>query len=280
MAEKRAKAPDPERRQRRARPDTRRSNEATAIADDRLFGKNPVSEALSSGREINKAWILQGRIERDLLPLVKALQGAGVPILEVSRQVLDQMAGGGSHQGIVIQTAAHTYADLNELLERPSASGLPPFLILLDSINDGYNLGAILRLSDTAGVSGIVIPKRRSVSLDAFVAKASAGAIEHVPVARVVNLTQTIELLKEEGFWIVGTDASAKDNYTDIDWQGKIALIAGSEGEGISKKLLSHCDFVVGIPQFGQVNSLNVAVATGVVVFEALRQRLKALSGD
>ncbi len=254
----------------------RRPRREEALPEDRLFGKNPVTEAMRSGREINKAWIQQGRLERDLLPLVKELKNAGVPILEVPRSVLDQMAGGGSHQGIIVQIAAHTYAELETLIERNSADNLPPFLLLLDSINDGYNLGAILRLADTAGVSGIVIPKRRSVSLDAFVAKASAGAIEHVPVARVVNLTQTIEYLKEEGFWIVGTDASAKDAYTDIDWQGKIALIAGSEGEGISKKLLDHCDFLVSIPQFGKVNSLNVAVATGVVVFEALRQRLKS----
>lgn len=242
--------------------------------EDRLFGRNPVQEAIKAGTPINKAWIASGRVDRDALELVSQLKALGVPILEVTRNVLDQMVGTTHHQGIVVQMAAHPYVDVDDLLAREAPNGLSPFLFILDSINDGYNLGALLRLADTAGVTGIIIPKRRSVSLDAFVAKASAGAIFHVPVARVANLSQTIAYLKENGYWIVGTDASATTRYTDIDWGGKIGLVAGSEGDGISKKLLEHCDFICNIPQFGQVNSLNVAVATGVITYEALRQRL------
>lgn len=255
------------------KPDRREPQADVAPAEDRLFGRNPVQEALRAGRAINKAWVLSGRVDRDLYTLILQLKDAGVPVMEVSRQVLDGIAGTGSHQGIVAQIAAHEYADIDDLLTRTPPNGQAPFLLLLDSINDGYNLGALLRLADTAGISGIVLPKRRSVSLDAFVAKASAGALEHVPVARVTNLSQTIDLLKADGYWIVGTDAAADTAYTEIDWSGKIALIAGSEGEGISEKLLQHCDFVVNIPQYGKVNSLNVAVATGIILFEALRRR-------
>ncbi|HHU12469.1 MAG TPA: 23S rRNA (guanosine(2251)-2'-O)-methyltransferase RlmB [Clostridiaceae bacterium] len=246
---------------------------ADTAAEDRLFGRNPIQEALRAGREINKAWVLSGRVERDLYALILQLREAGVPVLEVSRQVLDSMAGTGSHQGIVAQIAAHEYADIEDILTRTPPNGQAPLILILDSINDGYNLGALLRLADTAGISGIVLPKRRSVSLDAFVAKASAGAVEHVPVARVTNLSQTIARLKADGYWVVGTDAAADTAYTEIDWSGKIALIAGSEGGGISPKLLQHCDFLVNIPQYGQVNSLNVAVATGIILFEALRRR-------
>lgn len=260
---------------RRPRPGAgHKQTESEGLATDAmLFGRNPVREALTAGREINKVWVLAGRVERDLFTLVADLRASGVPILDVPRSVLDHMSGQAHHQGIVAQIAAHAYADLEDILARVPPNGQKPFILILDSINDGYNLGALLRLADTAGISGIVLPKRRSVSLDAFVAKASAGALEHVPVARVTNLSQTVLDMKQAGFWIVGTDASAQQAYTDIDWNEKIALIAGSEGEGISQKLLGHCDFTVHIPQYGMVNSLNVAVATGVVLFEALRQR-------
>lgn len=193
--------------------------------------------------------------------------------MQVKRDVLDKIAGTGSHQGIVAQVAAHTYTPLEDLIALPSKNGLYPFVIVLDSINDGYNLGAILRIADTAGIQGVILPERRSVSLDQFVAKASAGAIEHVAVARVVNLTSTLIELKKSGYWIVGTSSEADTPHSSFDWKSPIALVVGSEGGGIAKKREDHCDMLVKIPQYGSVNSLNAAVATGIVVFEALRQQ-------
>jgi 23S rRNA (guanosine2251-2'-O)-methyltransferase len=252
--------------------------EPAAPPMDRLEGRNPIQEAIKAGRAINKVWIAKrdGHTDPALSRLVAQAKEAGAVIMEVDRRVLDQISDTHAHQGIIAQVAAHEYVDLDELLTQVEGRGEIPFLILLDEVQESYNLGSILRIADAAGVHCVVIPERRSVGLDSAVAKASAGAIEHVPVARVGNLTQTVLSLKEKGFWIAGTDSEGTTDYHEIDYKGSLAIVVGGEGEGVGQQLRKHCDFLISIPMHGQVNSLNAAVAAGIVIFEAAAQRSKA----
>ena len=245
------------------------------LPEDRLEGRHPVTEALKAGRTVDKIWVArrEGRPDPVLGRIIRDARDSGTIVSEVERTVLDQMSLTRNHQGLIAQVAAHDYLDLDELLKRCEKNERPPFLILLDELKDSYNLGSILRIADAAGCDGIVIPQRRSVGLNAAVSRASAGAIEHVPVVKVTNMTQTVLKLKEKGFWIFGTDAEAGQTYDQADWSGSLAIITGSEGEGLSAALRKHCDFLVSIPMRGHVNSLNAAVATGIIVFEAVRQR-------
>ncbi len=243
----------------------------------RLEVRNPIVEALEAGRSINKVYALQSasntRSDTSLARLVAECKERGAVITYVGRTALDAMATSGAHQGIIAEVAPYEYADLTEILFQYERLGIDPFLILLDHIQDAHNLGSILRIADGAGVDAVVIPQRRSVALNAAVAKASAGAVEHIPLCRVVNLSKTILDLKKEGFWIYGTAADGETPYDKADYSGKIALVIGSEGEGISQKLLEHCDFLLTIPLYGKVNSLNAAVASGIIAFAAARQR-------
>ncbi len=244
---------------------------------NRLEGRNPIAEALEAGRSINKVYTLQSardaRSDTSLARLVADCKESGAVITYVGRKTLDAMATSGAHQGIIAEAAPYEYADLTEILVQCERCGTDPFLIMLDHIQDAHNLGSILRIADGAGVDAVVIPQRRSVALNAAVAKASAGAVEHIPLCRVVNLAKTILDLKKQGFWIYGTSADGDTAYDKADYSGKIALVIGSEGEGISEKLLEHCDFLLTIPLYGKVNSLNAAVASGIIAFEAVRQR-------
>jgi 23S rRNA (guanosine2251-2'-O)-methyltransferase len=245
---------------------------------DRLEGRNPILEAIKAGRTINKLWIAkrEERPDPTLGRLISLAREAGAVIMEVDRRALDAMSTTHSHQGAIAQVAAHEYIELEDLISSVKARDEAPFLLILAELQESYNLGSILRIADAAGVHGVIIPTRRSVGLDAAVAKASAGAIEHVPVARVGNLTQTILTLKKEGFWIAGTDADGKTDYHKADWQGPLAILIGSEGEGLSPVLRRHCDFLISIPMFGKVNSLNAAVAAGIITFEAAASRKAA----
>ena len=258
------------------RDEARRPSHQARGSEDRLEGRNPIREALRAGRTINKVWIAkrsESRPDRTLSTLIADCREAGAIIIEVDRTTLDKMSESHGHQGIIAHVASHQYADLEDVLAKADAEGRSPFLILLDGLQESYNLGSVLRIADAAGVDAIIIPERRSVALDAVVAKASAGAIEYVPVVRVVNMTTTVIQLKELGFWVYGMEAGGQQNYHQMDWQGKIALVVGSEGSGIGPKLQQHCDALLSIPMSGNINSLNAAVATGVVVFEAMHQR-------
>ncbi len=244
---------------------------------DRLEGRNPILEAIKAGRTINKLWVAKREERPDpaLGRLITLAKEAGAVIMEVDKRALDAMSTTHGHQGAIAQVAAHEYVELDDLITNIKARQEVPFLLILAELQESYNLGSILRIADAAGVQGVIIPTRRSVGLDAAVAKASAGAIEHVPVARVGNLTQTVLTLKEAGFWIAGTDADGKIEYHQADWQGPLAIIIGSEGEGLSPTLKRHCDFLISIPMHGKVNSLNAAVAAGIVTFEAAAHRQK-----
>ena len=198
-----------------------------------------------------------------------------IPIMEVPKANLDDMSQTHNHQGVIAQVASHEYVEIDDMLDLAAEKGETPLLLILDELKDAYNLGSILRIADAAGVTGVIIPQHRSIGLDSMVAKASAGAIEYVPVARVTNLSRTILELKDKGFWIAGTDAEGTNEYFDDVWSGPMAIVIGSEGEGMSKNIKDKCDFLLSIPMAGSVNSLNAAVAAGIVVFEAVKQRRK-----
>lgn len=246
-------------------------------SDDRIEGRNPVLEALRAGRTFNKLYVLKPAADAKPDPVLSRIinmaRDKKIPIMEVPRMNLDSMSQTHNHQGVIAQVASHEYVDIDDMLARAEEKGEAPLLLILDELKDAYNLGSILRIADAAGVHGVIIPQHRSIGLDSMVAKASAGAIEYVPVARVNNLSRTILELKDKGFWIAGTDAEGTNMYYDDVWKGPMAIVIGSEGEGMSKNIKDKCDFLLSIPMSGSVNSLNAAVAAGIVVFEATKQR-------
>lgn len=244
---------------------------------DRLEGKNPVMEALRAGREINKLWILDpadGKpLEAHLQAILAIAKERKIVVIRSQRAAMDRMSQTHNHQGVIASVASHEYAELSDIIAKCRDEGRQPLLVALDELKDAYNLGSILRISDAAGVDGVIIPKHRSIGLDSVVAKASAGAIEYVPVARVTNLSQTLRELKDDGFWVCGTDADATVDYDKADYSGAMVIVIGSEGEGMRSTVKNCCDFLISIPMVGHVNSLNAAVAAGVVVFEAVKKR-------
>lgn len=239
---------------------------------DFIIGKNPVIEALKSKREVNKIWIAEGSQRGAMQSIIQLAKQQNVLVQYVPKKKLDQMVD-GNHQGVVAQVAAYQYYDVDELFRRTAERNEPPFFLLLDELEDPHNLGSIMRTADAVGVHGIIIPKRRSVGLTSTVAKASTGAIEHVPVARVTNLARTIDELKERGVWIVGTDAKAHDDYRQLDGTMPLAFVIGSEGKGISRLILEKCDFLIKLPMRGHVTSLNASVAAGLLMYEVYRKR-------
>ncbi len=239
---------------------------------DKIIGRNPVLEAIKSGREIDKIIVKKGEKEGSLLPLIRKAKEAGITVTEADRQKLDQMAEGGNHQGVIAYVAMHSYCEVKDILSAAREKGKPPFIIILDKITDPHNFGSILRTANCAGADGVIIPKRGSVGLNEVVAKTSAGAVEYVPVSKVTNIARTIDELKEEGLWVAGAEAGGQLMYK-TDLTGAIALVIGSEGEGISRLVKEKCDFLVEIPMFGDVNSLNASVAAAVLMYEIVRQR-------
>jgi len=240
---------------------------------DLLYGLHPVLEALrAEDRDLHRIYLEQGRRGRVVDEILVAARARHVPVAFEPREGLDRRAGTTRHQGAIGMAAAKAYLSLGELLESVSSLDAP-LLLMLDGIEDPHNLGAILRTAEAAGAQGIILPARRAVGLTGTVAKVSAGAIEHLPVARVVNLSQAIERLKEARFWIYGLDAKGSRPYAEVDYRGPVALVVGGEGRGLRPLVAGRCDGTVRIPMKGQVASLNVSVATAVVLYEILRQR-------
>lgn len=242
------------------------------MSEDKIYGRNPVLEAIRHGREIDKILIKKGGIDGSVNVIVKKAKDLGIIISEVDKQKLDSICGGENHQGVVAYTAVHEYATVKDILKKAADKGQPPFIIICDKITDPHNLGSIIRTANCAGVDGIIIPKRNSVGLNAVVAKTSAGAVEYTPVARVTNIAQTVEALKKEGVWVAGADMDG-ESMGKCDLKGALALVIGNEGEGISHLVKEKCDFLVSIPMFGDINSLNASVAAAVLTYEAVRQR-------
>lgn len=237
-----------------------------------IAGKNPVLEAVRSGRDINKIWIAEGVKKSGVKELLDLARERGLLVQFVPKQKIEQLSS-ANHQGIVASVAAYQYAALDDLFEVAKGRNEDPFFLILDELEDPHNLGSIMRTADAIGVHGIIIPKRRSVGLTATVAKASTGAIEHVPVCRVNNLSQTVDELKERGIWIAGTDAKGSIDYRKLDATLPLAIIIGSEGKGMSRILKEKCDFLYHLPMVGHVNSLNASVAAALLMYEVYRKR-------
>ena len=244
------------------------------IDENQLEGRNAVTEALRAGRTIDKLYIASGETDKALSRLAAMARQAGAAVVECDRRKLDQMSQTGAHQGVIAQAAVHDYCTVDEMLALAKERGEAPLLVLCDELTDPHNLGAILRTAECAGAHGVIIPKRRSVGLTAVVGKASAGAVEYMPVARVANLTQTIEALKKQGVWVFGTAADADTALYSADLKGPAAIVIGSEGDGMSRLVADSCDFKVSIPMRGHISSLNASAAAAILLYEAVRQRM------
>lgn len=246
--------------------------------EDCIAGRNAVMEALKSGRHLDSVLIARGDRQGSIAAIVARCREQGVPVKEADVRKLDALAA--NHQGVVAMAACKEYVTLEALFEVAEQRGESPFFILCDELEDPHNLGAILRTAEAAGAHGVIVPRRRSVGLTSTVYKASAGAVEYVPVARVANINDAIRELKERGVWVYGLDMDGED-WCATDMTGATALVVGSEGRGVSRLVRENCDFILSLPMNGRVNSLNASVACGIVMYEVARQRgqIRALNG-
>lgn len=248
------------------------SNES--MREDLIIGRNAVIEALKSDRTIECVYVSKGDLEGSIKVALGLAKDKGVVIKEADRRKLDTMCDGLNHQGIVARVTPFKYCEVNDILEDAKRKEQQPFIVILDEIEDPHNLGSIIRTAELCGVHGIIIPKRRNVGVTSTVYKCSAGAIEHMKIAKVTNINATIDMLKEQGIWIYGADIYGKDYSYNTDFSGPCALIIGSEGKGISSLTLKKCDLLVKIPMIGKINSLNASVAGGIMMYEVLKGRL------
>ena len=246
--------------------------EKNATPDNYVYGRNAVKELFDSGRDVEKIYVQQGEREGSINLLVALAAERKIPITQVEKSRLDKMAGSSRHQGIIAVASEGSYSSVEEIFEYAESRGEAPFIIVLDGVEDPHNLGAIIRSAECAGVHGIIIPKRRAVGLTSTVAKVSAGALMHMRVAKVTNISVTIDELKEKGVWFYAADMDGKSLYK-TEMKGAVGIVMGSEGFGISRLVKEKCDFVISIPQYGCVNSMNVSCAAAVIMTEAARQR-------
>ncbi|MCY0893726.1 MAG: 23S rRNA (guanosine(2251)-2'-O)-methyltransferase RlmB [Acidibacillus sp.] len=253
--------------------ETAYSQDAKEVQEEFVFGRRSVLEALKGQRALNKILLQEDASGGSLNEILAVAREQRVIVQKVPKAKMNEIVGERSHQGVIAYISAKEYVELEDLIQK-AKSQKPGLLILLDGIEDPHNLGSILRAADGSGAAGVIIPKRRAVPLTGTVAKASAGALEHVDVARVSNIGQAMERLKEAGFWVVGAAPEAKEMYWQVDYSMPVALVIGAEGEGIGRLTSERCDILVGLPMRGQVNSLNAGVATGIILYEILRQRL------
>lgn len=242
--------------------------------DFKVEGRNAVIELLKSGKTVNKLFIQKGEKQGSINEIIKLAKQNNNLITEVEKSKLDTLSDTGHHQGVIAFVSPVEYKTIDDIFDLAKERGEDPFIIIADEIEDPHNLGALIRSAECAGCHGVIIPKRRAVAVTEVVAKTSVGATEYVPVARVNNINETIKELKERGVWIVGTDGSADKLYYEQDLTGPLAIIIGSEGRGMGNLTMRNCDFLVKIPMMGKITSLNASVSGGIVVFEALRQRL------
>ena len=239
-----------------------------------IEGRNAVIEAFRAGKTIDKLFVLEHCKEGSMNTVLREAKKQGTVINYVKRERLDQMSETGKHQGVIAYIAAYEYGSVEDILKKAEDKGEQPFVIILDDIEDPHNLGAIIRTANLAGAHGVIIPKHRASGLTATVVKASAGAINYTPVAKVTNISKTIEELKEKGLWFVCADMDGTTMY-DLDLKGPIGLVLGNEGKGVSRLVKEKCDFIAKVPMFGDIDSLNASVAAGVLAYEIVRQRLK-----
>lgn len=240
--------------------------------EDIIYGKNPVLEALEAGHEMNKMLILEGSKDKNLQVIIEKARAKKILIQFTERKFLDKIAEGENHQGVIAYVSPYKYYEIEEVLDHAKQKGEAPFLIICDEITDPHNLGSIIRTANAVGAHGVIVPKRRSAAINQTVVKTSCGAVEYVPVVRVVNIAQTISKLKDLGVWVVGTDMDAPVYY-ETNLTGSIAVVIGNEGDGIGRLVKESCDLMVSLPMHGKVSSLNAAVAGSIVMYEVVRQR-------
>lgn len=256
--------------QRGPRDEAETTENAREIREDVRIGRNPVLSLLKSEQPVECVYIQRGELKGTISAIVALAKKREIPIKEVAPIKLDMLSGGAAHQGVAAVIASQAYASMQDIFDK--AGDEPPFLLICDEIEDPHNFGAIIRTAEAAGVHGVLIPKRRNVGLTAVVSKTAAGALESMPIVRVTNLASTIDELKAQGFWIFCADM-AGDTWCQADYNGKIALVVGSEGSGVSRLIKDKCDFTVSLPMYGKITSLNASVAAGIVLYEAARQR-------
>ena len=243
------------------------------LKNEMIEGRNAVIEALRAGRAIDKIYLAKGDVDKALGHIASKARAAGVVVVECDRRKLDFMSATHAHQGVIALCAVREYCTIEDILALAAERGEKPFVIVCDEISDPHNLGAIIRSAECAGAHGVVIPKRRSAGLTAIVDKASAGAAEHMAVARVANLPAALQELKKRGLWVYGTAADGQSELWKTDFSGAVALVIGSEGDGMGRLVRECCDFIVSLPMRGQINSLNASAAAAIVMYEVLRQR-------
>lgn len=243
------------------------------LSEGLIEGRNAVTEAIRSGRTINKVFLADGDTDKSLGRLAAMAKDAGAVVVRIDRRKLNDMSPTGAHQGIIASVAAHEYATIDDILQAAQERNEAPLLVICDELSDPHNLGAIMRTAECAGAHGVIIPKRRSVGLTAVVSKASAGAIEYMPVARVSNIAAAIRELKERGVWVFGTAADADTSLYNADLKDACAIVIGNEGVGMSRIVSESCDFKVSIPMKGRISSLNASAAASILLYEAVRQR-------
>lgn len=242
------------------------------VNENKIEGRNAVIEALRSEKPVDKLYILDGCQDGPVMTIKRMAKNKDIFVKYVTKERLDQMSDTGHHQGVIAMAAAYEYAEVEDILQKAREKGEAPFIFLLDNIEDPHNLGAIIRTANLAGAHGVIIPKNRAVGLTATVARTSAGALNYTPVARVTNLSKTIEELKKEGLWFVCADMGGETMY-NLNLTGPIGLVIGNEGEGVSRLVREKCDFIASIPMKGDIDSLNASVAAGVLAYEIVRQR-------
>jgi len=245
------------------------------IYEDQVEGRNSVLELLESGKDINKIFITKGEKHGSIHKIVAIAKEKRVIIVEKDRRQMEQMAQTQNYQGVIAIVPPFEYCEVEDILEEAKSKQEDPFVLILDGIEDPHNLGSIIRTAETAGVHGVIIPKRRAAGVNSTVNKVSAGAVEHMKVARVTNISETMDKLKKEGLWICGTDIHTDTYYYNQDLTGPLGIVIGNEGSGMSEKVRKNCDFLVKIPMKGKVTSLNASVSTGIIVYEAVKQRVK-----
>lgn len=251
-----------------------KSTEKQSLSDQ-IEGRNSVLELLESERDINKILIAKGERHGSINKIIAIAKQRKIVIAEVERQKLNAISETNNHQGVIAIVPPFNYVEVEDILDEAKQKNEDPFIIILDGIEDPHNLGSIIRTAETAGVHGVIIPKRRACGVNATVSKSSAGAVEHVKIARVNNINETIKYLKDEGLWICGTDGEAKEYYYNQNLKGRMAIVIGSEGYGMNRLVKENCDFLVKIPMKGKITSLNASVSAGIVIYEAVKQRTK-----
>lgn len=272
---KNSKMETTDRRKEEKRKEIRREEDAEKRFDDQIEGRNSVLELLESGKDVNKIFVTRGEKHGSINKILGIAKERKIIVVEKDKKQMDEMAQEENYQGVIAIVPPFEYVEISDILDVAKERNEDPFVIVLDGIEDPHNLGSIIRTAETAGVHGVIIPKRRAVSVNSTVNKASAGAVEHMKIARVTNISDAIEELKKAGLWVCGTAVDTNKYYYNQDLTGALAIVIGNEGKGIGEKVKKNCDFLVKIPMKGKVQSLNASVSTGIVVYEAVKQRIR-----